>query len=77
MRAASGRGQRHGVRFYALNAGLTWQTRIENFRITAYGNNLTDNQANVTALPLVGATQSTGIAWSDTRTYGVELAYTW
>lgn len=35
-----------------------------------------DFVTGVTALPLVGATQSTGITWSDPRTYGVELAYT-
>ncbi len=31
--------------FYALNARLTWQSRDEKFRVTAYGNNLTDNQS--------------------------------
>ena len=31
--------------FYALNARLTWLSRDEKIRVTAYGNNLTDNQS--------------------------------
>ena len=63
--------------FYALNARLTWQSQDEKFRVTAYGNNLTDNQSASASLPLIGSTQSRAVAWSDPRTYGVELAYTW
>ncbi len=69
----------HGMEydFYALNARLTWQSRDEKIRVTAYGNNLTDNQSAATSLPLIGSTQSRAVAWSDPLTYGVELAYTW
>jgi hypothetical protein len=31
----------------------------------------------IAGLPLVGSTESRGIEWSEPRTYGVELAYTW
>jgi iron complex outermembrane recepter protein len=69
----------HGMEydFYALNARLTWLSRDEKIRVTAYGNNLTDNQSAATSLPLIGSTQSRAVAWSDPLTYGVELAYTW
>jgi len=63
--------------FYSLNARLTWQSRDEKIRVTAYGNNLTDNQSASASLPLIGSTQSRAVAWSDPLTYGVELAYTW
>lgn len=62
---------------YALNARLTWFSTDEKVRITAYGNNLTDNQSASNSLPLIGSTQSRAIYWGDPRTYGVELAYTW
>jgi iron complex outermembrane recepter protein len=63
--------------FYALNARLTWLSRDEKIRVTAYGNNLTDNQSKTSSLPLIGSTQSWAVGWSDPFTYGVELAYTW
>jgi iron complex outermembrane recepter protein len=63
--------------FYALNARLTWQSRDEKYRVTAYGNNLTDNQSTTGSLPLIGSSQSRAVSWSDPLTYGVELAYTW
>jgi len=63
--------------FYSLNARLTWLSRDEKIRVTAYGNNLTDNQSRTSSLPLIGSTQSWAVGWSDPLTYGVELAYTW
>jgi iron complex outermembrane receptor protein len=63
--------------FYALNARLTWRSQDEKFRVTAYGNNLTDNQSTSSSLPLIGSTQSRAVGWSDPFTYGVEFAYTW
>jgi iron complex outermembrane recepter protein len=63
--------------FYSLNARLTWQSKDEKIRVTAYGNNLTDNQSTTASLPLIGSTQSWAVGWSDPLTYGVELAYTW
>ena len=63
--------------FYALNARLTWLSKDEKIRVTAYGNNLTDNQSNTISLPLIGSTESWAVGWSDPLTYGVELAYTW
>lgn len=63
--------------FYSLNARLTWQSKDEKIRVTAYGNNLTDNQSASSSLPLIGSTQSRAVGWSDPFTYGVELAYTW
>jgi iron complex outermembrane receptor protein len=63
--------------FYALNARVTWLSRDEKIRVTAYGNNLTDNQSTTASLPLIGSTQSWAVGWSDPLTYGVELAYKW
>lgn len=63
--------------FYALNARLTWLSKDEKIRVTAYGNNLTDNQSRTSSLPLIGSTQSWAVGWSDPLTYGVELAYSW
>jgi iron complex outermembrane receptor protein len=62
---------------YSLNARLTWLSKDQKIRVTAYGNNLTDNQANAASLPLIGSTESWAVSWSDPFTYGVELAYTW
>jgi iron complex outermembrane receptor protein len=62
---------------YSLNARLTWLSKDQKIRVTAYGNNLTDNQANSASLPLIGASESWAVAWSDPFTYGIELAYTW
>lgn len=62
---------------YSLNARLTWLSKDQKIRVTAYGNNLTDNQANAASLPLIGSTESWAVSWSDPFTYGVELAYSW
>ena len=63
--------------FYSLNARLTWRSTNEAIRVTAYGNNLTDNQSAEGGNPLIGSTESRAVDWSAPRSYGVELAYTW
>jgi len=63
--------------FYSLNARLTWRSTSEAIRVTAYGNNLTDNQSAEGGNPLIGSTESRAVDWSAPRSYGVELAYTW
>ena len=71
----NGKGMEFDI--YTLNARLTWLSKNEKYRVTAYGNNLTDNQAASAGLPLIGSTQSQAIAWGAPLTYGVELAYSW
>ncbi len=70
-----GKGMEFDV--YALNARLTWLSQDEKFRVTAYGNNLTNNQSASATLPLIGSTQSRAVNWGEPRVYGMELAYTW
>lgn len=58
-----------------LSARLTWTSPDENFRITAYGNNLTDERYITGGTPLVDVTATAGTIYNLPRTYGIEAAY--
>ncbi len=58
-----------------LSARLTWTSNDENLRITAYGNNLTDERYITGGTPLVDVTETAGTIYNLPRTYGVELAF--
>jgi iron complex outermembrane receptor protein len=58
-----------------LSARLTWFSPEQNLRITAYGNNLTDERYIIGGTPLVDVTQMAGTIYNLPRTYGVEIAY--
>ena len=60
-----------------LSARLTWLSRNERLRVTAYGNNLTDERYVTGGTPLVDVTSTAGTIYNIPRTYGVEMAYTW
>ena len=58
-----------------LSARLTWTSKDENIRITAYGNNLTDERYITGGTPLVDVTATAGTIYNLPRTYGIEAAY--
>lgn len=58
-----------------LTARLSWFSQDETLRITAYGNNLTDERYPTGGTPLVDVTQAPGVVYNLPRTYGVEIAY--
>ena len=58
-----------------LSARLTWFSPDENLRITAYGNNLTDERYVIGGTPLVDVTQTAGTINNLPRMYGVEVSY--
>jgi iron complex outermembrane receptor protein len=60
-----------------LSARLTWMSRDEHWRVTAYGNNLTDDRYVTGGTPLVDVTATAGTIYNLPRTYGVEAAYSW
>jgi iron complex outermembrane receptor protein len=60
-----------------LTARLTWNSPDMAWRVTAYGNNLTDDRYVIGGTPLVDVTSTAGTTYNLPRTYGVELAYTW
>ncbi|WP_170287225.1 TonB-dependent receptor [Halioglobus maricola] len=58
-----------------FSARLTWLSRDENIRVTAFGNNLTDERYIVGGVPLVDVTQTAGVVYSAPRMYGLEASY--
>jgi iron complex outermembrane receptor protein len=58
-----------------VTARLTWTSPDENLRITAYGNNLTDERYITGGTPLVDVTETAGTIYNLPRTYGIEAAY--
>lgn len=58
-----------------LAARLSWFSQDETLRISAYGNNLTDERYPTGGTPLVDVTEAPGIVYNLPRTYGVEIAY--
>ncbi len=60
-----------------VSARLTWTSQDEAWRVTAYGNNLTDDRYVTGGTPLVDVTETAGTIYNLPRTYGVEAAYTW
>jgi iron complex outermembrane receptor protein len=62
---------------FSLGARLTWFSQSGDWRVTAWGNNLTDYDYKAGGQPLVSTTETISYEWNIPRTYGVELAYTW
>ena len=60
-----------------VTARLTWTSPEMNWRVTAYGNNLTDDRYIIGGTPLVDVTETAGTVYNLPRTYGLEVAYTW
>jgi iron complex outermembrane receptor protein len=60
-----------------LSARLTWTSPEMSWRLTAYGNNLTDERYVTGGTPLVDVTETAGTIYNLPRTYGIEAAYTW
>jgi iron complex outermembrane receptor protein len=60
-----------------LTARLTWNSPDMNWRVTGFGNNLTDNRYVTGGTPLVDVTSTAGTTYNLPRTYGIEAAYNW
>lgn len=60
-----------------VSARLTWISNDQNWRVTAYGNNITDERYIIGGTPLVDVTETAGAVYNLPRTYGVELSYDW
>ena len=58
-----------------VSARLTWLSPEQTWRVTAYGNNLTDERYVTGGTPLVDVTETAGTIYNDPRMYGVEVAY--
>jgi iron complex outermembrane receptor protein len=48
-----------------------------NWRVTGFGNNLTDDRYVQGGTPLVDVTSTAGTVYNQPRTYGIEAAYNW
>lgn len=62
---------------FSLGARLSWFSRGEDWRVTAWGENLTDYKYKAGGQPLISTTETLSYQSNVPRTYGVELAYTW
>jgi len=60
-----------------LTARLTWTSLDAAWRVSAFGNNITDERYIIGGTPLVDLTETAGTIYNTPRTYGVEAAYTW
>ena len=60
-----------------LGARLTWMSPNIQWRVTAYGSNLTDERYIIGGTPLVDVTSTAGTLYSTPRMYGIELAFQW
>lgn len=60
-----------------VSARLTWFSPDSAWRVSAYGNNLTDDRYVTGGTPLVDVTETAGTLYNPPRTYGIEAAYTW
>lgn len=60
-----------------VTARLSWFSPDMNWRVTAWGRNLTDDRYISGGTPLVDVTETAGTVYNPPRTYGVEAAYTW
>jgi iron complex outermembrane receptor protein len=58
-----------------VSARLTWMSQDASWRVTAYGNNLTDERFITGGTPLVDVTETAGTIYNAPRMYGVEAAY--
>ncbi len=62
---------------FSLGARVTWLSPEADWRLTVWGDNLTDYEYRNGGTPLIGTTQTNSYEENAPRTYGVELAYTW
>ncbi len=60
-----------------VTARLTWNSPDMNWRVTAFGQNLTDDRYVTGGTPLVDTTATAATTYNMPRTYGLEAAYTW
>jgi iron complex outermembrane receptor protein len=60
-----------------VSARLSWFSPDMNWRVTAWGKNLTDDRYISGGTPLVDVTETAGTVYNPPRTYGIEAAYTW
>lgn len=60
-----------------VTARLTWNSSDLAWRVTAFGNNLSDDRYVEGGTPLVDVTATAGTIYNQPRTYGIEAAYTW
>jgi iron complex outermembrane receptor protein len=60
-----------------VTARLTWNSPDMNWRVSAFGNNITDERYVTGGTPLVDVTETAGTIYNQPRTYGIEAAYTW
>ncbi|CAA0123714.1 Pesticin receptor [Halioglobus japonicus] len=60
-----------------VTARLTWNSPDMAWRVTAWGNNLTDDRYVQGGTPLVDNTGTAATTYNLPRTYGLEAAYTW
>jgi iron complex outermembrane receptor protein len=58
-----------------VSARLTWLSPQQKWRVTAYGNNLTDDRYITGGTPLVDVTETAGTIYNNPRMYGLEVAY--
>jgi iron complex outermembrane recepter protein len=60
-----------------VTARLTWNSPDMVWRVSAFGNNITDERYVTGGTPLVDVTETAGTIYNQPRTYGIEAAYTW
>lgn len=60
-----------------LSARLTWLSKEENWSVTAYANNITDEDYVIGGQPLYDAWGFGGYVYAPPRMYGAELSYRW
>ncbi len=62
---------------FTVGARLTWFSPGRDWRITAWGDNLTDYDYKPGGQPLIATTQTQSYTWNIPRTYGMEVAFRW
>ena len=60
-----------------VTARLTWNSPDMNWRVSAFGYNLSDDRYVIGGTPLVDNTATAATIYNTPRTYGIEAAYTW
>ncbi len=56
---------------------LTWMSTENNWRVTLWGDNLTDERYITGGVPLVDVTETAGVIYNMPRTYGLEASFAW
>jgi iron complex outermembrane receptor protein len=60
-----------------LSARLSWLSNRENWRVTLWGANLTDDRYIEGGTPLVDVTETAGVVYNMPRSYGLEASFNW